>query len=174
MQADPNQLPPYFPLFALTFGVGFFCITSYFTSVFCGWHALARRFRAESEPYGVTKSAGPFFYTVYTRYASHYSFCIRMTAAEDGLYLSVVFPLRIGHPPLRIPWSEVQISRVKHYWRPLVLLTLGVRERIPMRISERMASKLGLQDRLGEGSFNEPNFEALSDSFLEPQRKKMG
>jgi hypothetical protein len=173
VQADLNQLPPYFPLFALIFVVGFFFLTSFLTSVFSGWHALARRFRAESEPYGVTKSAGPFFYTVYTRYASHYSFCIRMTAAEDGFYLSVVFPLRVGHPPLRIPWSEVQISRVKRFWQPLILLTLGARERIPMRISERMAGKLGLLERMGEGTFNEPNFDTLSDSFLESQRKKM-
>ena len=149
MQADPNQLSPYFMLFLLTFVVSFFCLTSFLSSVFCGWHALARRFRAESEPYGVTKSAGPFPYTVYTRWWSHYSFCIRMTAAEDGLYLSVVFLLRVGHPPLRIPWNEVSISRVKRLWQPLILLTLGAQERIPMRISERMAGKLGLLERMG-------------------------
>lgn len=148
MQADPNQLSPYFVPFLLIFVVGFFCLTSFLSSVFCGWHALARRFRTESEPYGATKSAGPFFYTVYTRFWSHYSFIIRMTAAEDGLYLSVLFPLRVGHPPLRIPWNEVQISRVKRFWRPLILLTLGMQERIPMRISEQMAAKLGVLERI--------------------------
>jgi hypothetical protein len=135
-------------LFMFTFVVGFFCLTSFLSSVFCGWHALAKRFRAESEPYGVTKSAGPFPYTVYMRYWSHYSFCIRMTAAEDGLYLSMIVFLRIGHPPLRIPWNEVEISRTKYFWQRFILLSLGTQARIPMRISERMAGKLGLMERI--------------------------
>jgi hypothetical protein len=148
MQADPNQLSFYFTLLMLAFVVSLSFFTSFLSSVFCGWHRLAKRFRAESDPYGVTKSAGPFPYTVYTRWWSHYSFCIRMTAADDGLYLSVIFLLRIGHPTLRIPWNEVQISRVKRLWHPLILLTLGAQERIPMRISERMAKKLGLLERI--------------------------
>jgi hypothetical protein len=166
-------MSPFFPLFVFTFVVGFFSFTSFLSSVFCGWHALSRRFRAESGPYGVTRSAGPFPYTVYTRYLSHYSFCIRMTAAEDGLYLSVVFPLRIGHPPLRIPWNEVKISRVKRFWTPLILLTLGTQERIPMRISERMAGKLGLLDHIGEAPRNEPDFGTLSDNSVDSPRKSM-
>jgi hypothetical protein len=96
----------------------------------------------------VTKSAGPFPYTVYTRYWSHYSFIIRMTAAEDALYLSVLLILRIGHPPLRIPWNEIQLSKTTYFMQPLILLTLGEQERIPMRISERMARKLGIPERI--------------------------
>ncbi len=152
MQADPNPVPFYFPLIVFAFVVAFFCTVCFLSSLLTGWHALARRFRAESEPYGVTKSAGPFPYTVYMRFCSHYGCCIRMTAAEDGLYLSMIFLLRIGHPPLRIPWNEVQISRTKYFWLRLAVLTLGTQERIPMRISERMAGKLGLLERMGEGS----------------------
>lgn len=151
MQADPNQLPPYFPLIVCAFVVGIFCAVCFLSSLLTGWHALAKRFRAESEPYGVTKSAGPFPYTVYTRWLSHYSFIIRMTAAEDGLYLSVIFLLRVGHPPLRVPWNEVQIQRTKWFWQRFILLTLGTQERIPMRISERMAGNLGLLERIDEG-----------------------
>jgi hypothetical protein len=71
-----------------------------------------------------------------------------MRAAEDGLYLSVIFFLRIGHPPLRIPWNEIQFSRTKYFWRRYVVLTLGDEEKIPMRISQRMAAKLGILDRV--------------------------
>jgi hypothetical protein len=152
MQANSNQLPPYFLLIVPTVIVGFFCLISYLSSVLCGWHKLAQRFTAQSPPYGETKTAGPFPYTVYTRFWAHYSSCIRMTAASDALYMSVLFFLRIGHPPLRIPWSEVQISRTKYLWVRFVLLTLGNEERLPMRIPERMASKLGLLDRIANGS----------------------
>jgi hypothetical protein len=148
MQADPTPLPPYFPLIVLTVVVSIFCAVSYLSSLLTGWHRLAERFSAQSEPYGDTRTAGPFPYTVYMRWSSHYSSCIRITTAADGLYLSVLFLLRIGHPPLHIPWNEIHLSRTKYFWLGCVLLTLGNQERIPMRISERMAKKLGILERL--------------------------
>lgn len=151
MQADPNPLPPYFALIVPTVVIGIFCSVSYLSSLLTGWHKLAEGFRAPAEPYGVTKSAGPLFYTVYMRYWAHYSSCIRMTAAGDGLYLSILFFLRIGHPTLCIPWNEVQIRRTKYFWMPYVLLTLGHQEQIPMRISLRMAEKLGILERIPGG-----------------------
>jgi hypothetical protein len=148
MQANANQLPPYFLLIVPTVMVGILCFISFLSGVLSGWQKLSQRFRAQSEPCGETKSAGPFPYTVYTRYWSHYNSMIRMTAAEDALYLSMIFVFRIGHPPLRIPWSEIEFGRTKFLWRSYVVLTLGEQERIPMRISERMASKLGILERV--------------------------
>jgi hypothetical protein len=152
VQADPSQLPPYIVVIMATISLAVFCFVSFLSSVLSGWHTLSKRFRAESEPYGATRSAGPFPYTVYTRYWSHYSFIIRMTAAEDALYLTVLLILRIGHPPLRIPWNEIQLSKTTYFRQPLVLLTLGEQERIPMRISERMAGKLGILERIPASS----------------------
>ena len=152
MQADPNQLPLNIVVIMTIVSLAVFCFVSFLSSVLTGWHTLSKRFRAEAEPNGVTKSAGPFPYTVYTRYWSHYSFIIRMTAAEDALYLSVLFFLRIGHPPLRIPWNEIQLSRTTYFRQPLILLTLGERERIPMRISEHMAGKLGILEHIPASS----------------------
>jgi hypothetical protein len=81
-----------------------------------------------------------------------YSGIIRIAAEEDSLYLSVVFPYRIGHPPLRIPWTEIQFGKTKFLWRRYVVLTLGDQEHIPMRISERMARKLGILERIPDDS----------------------
>ena len=148
MQADPTPLAPYFLLIVPATVVCIFCGVSYLSSLLTGWHSLGARFRAESEPYGDVRAAGPFPYTIYMGFWAHYSGCIRMRAAEDGLYLSVIFFLRIGHPPLRIPWNEIQFSRTKYFWRRYVVLTLGDEEKIPMRISQRMAAKLGILDRV--------------------------
>jgi hypothetical protein len=148
MQANPNDLSPYLPILFLAIGVAFICFICFLISFISGWYTLSERFRKQSEPYGETKSAGPFFYTVYMRFWGHYSGVIRMTAAEDALYLSVLFLFRIGHPPLCIPWKEIQFGRTKFFWRQYVVLTLGEQERIPMRISERMARKLGILDRV--------------------------
>ncbi len=59
----------------------------------------------------------------------------------------MLLPFRIGHPPLRISWNEIRIGKAKFLWRSYVLLTIGNQERIPMRISKRMASNLGVFDR---------------------------
>jgi hypothetical protein len=75
-----------------------------------------------------------------------------MIAAEDALYLSVLFPFRVGHPPLRIPWNEIKLSRTKRFWFRYVVLTLGNQEHIPMRISERMVRNLGILDRIANES----------------------
>src|ERR1700691_3295588 len=103
------------------FVIGFvllWCGICYFVSFLTRWFALARRFRKQTEPYGDVKIAGPFFYTVYMRFWSHYSSVIRLTAASDALYLAVLMFFRIGHPPLRIPWDEIRFSQTKHFLRP--------------------------------------------------------
>jgi hypothetical protein len=112
-----------------------------------GWHSLAKRFTSDSPPYGETKTVGPFFYSIYTRFWSHYSSVIRLTAAEDALYLSVLVLFRPGHPPLRIPWIEITFGKTKLLWKRYIVLRLGNEEQIPMRISERMARNLGIMER---------------------------
>lgn len=124
------------------------CVVGFLISFQSGWFALGRRFRRHSDPYGETKSAGPFFYTVYMRWWSKYSSMIRLTAAGDALYASVLFPLRFGHPPLRIPWDEIQFARTKFFFRSYIALTLGNEEKILMRIPLRMARNLGILERV--------------------------
>ncbi|HEV2215051.1 MAG TPA: hypothetical protein VGR64_07155, partial [Terracidiphilus sp.] len=51
---------------------------------------------------------------------------------------------RPGHPPLRIPWNEIQFSRTQRFFRDYVVLTLGASEQIPLRISTGLAGRLGL------------------------------
>ncbi len=76
-----------------------------------------------------------------------YSSVIRLSATQDALYLSVLFPFRAGHPPLRIPWNEISFAQTTLLWNRYVVLTLGDEEQIPMRISQRMARNLGITDR---------------------------
>ena len=130
------------------FFVTLWCFICFVISAASGWHALSRRFRSQTEPYGQTRTAGPFFYGVKMRFRVGYGNTIRMIAAEDALYLSVLFFFRIGHPPLCIPWKEIKSGNTKVLWLRYVVLTLGDQERIPMRISERMARKLGILERL--------------------------
>jgi hypothetical protein len=147
MNADSGTLPWYF---ALLFPVFFACVWVFaciVVGIISGWHSLAKRFSSNSAPYGETKTVGPFFYSIYTRFWGHYSSVIRLTAADDALYLSVLSLFRAGHPPLRIPWMEITFGTSKLLWKRYIVLTLGNEEQIPMRISERMARNLGILQR---------------------------
>ena len=130
------------------FFVALWCIICLLISFFSGWFTLSRRFKKQSEPLGEIRSAGPFFYSVYMRWWSHYGSGIRLIAADDALYASTLFLLRIGHPPLRTPWDEIRFGRTKFFFRSYIVLTLGNEEKIPMRISLRMARNLGILDRV--------------------------
>ena len=128
--------------------VVFWCIVVALVSWLTGWAILARRFRAQSEPNGDVRTAGPWLLTIYMRFWTHYGGIVKMTAASDALYLRIMFLFRPGHPPLRIPWSEIGFSRTRYLLCPFVALTLGNEEKIPLRISERAARKLGLNERM--------------------------
>ena len=147
MQGGQNYLPHNFLYYFWVLFVAQWPITFYIISFMSGWHRLSIRFSTQEEPCGQTRSTGLFPYSVQMRFLN-YNGCIRMTAAEDALYLSVLFLLRMGHPPLRIPWGEIQFSTTKSFGMMFVVLTLGEKEKIRMRISEHMANKLGILERI--------------------------
>lgn len=130
------------------FFVALWCVIGCLASIMSGWHVLSRRFTKQSNPYGDTRTAGPFSYGIYMRFWAHYGGVVRLAAASDALYASVIFLFRVGHPPLRIPWDEIRFSRTVRFFFPYVVLTLGNQEQIPMRIPQRMARNLGILDRV--------------------------
>ena len=160
----------------LAFFVALWCLVSAIVSVLGGWRALTTRFRAQSEPAGPMQTAGPFLYTVYLRNWTHYNSVVRVTAAQDALYLSVLVLFRFAHPPLRIPWEEITVGSTRFFWRDYVVLTLGREEQVPMRISMRMARNLGLLQLLpdtGDPS-SKPSFDTLSQSLPASKAKEIG
>jgi hypothetical protein len=143
-----DNFPTSWIYFYPIFFVVVWCSTCFVISALSGWYSLSKRFRAQSEPYGDMRSAGPFFYGVQMRFRTNYSSVIRLTAAGDALCLSVLFLFRVGHPSLSIPWNEIKFGRARILWRRYIVLALGNEEQIPMRISERMAHNLGILERI--------------------------
>jgi hypothetical protein len=152
MQTPSNTLPPHFLLLFPVFFIGVWALVGLLLSFLSGWWILATRFSTDEQPSGDAKTAGPFFYVLYLRFWMHYSSVVRVTAANDALYLSVMFLFRIGHPPLRIPWNEIRFSTTTYFLRRYMVLTLGTNEQIPLRISQRMARNLGLTERFSAPS----------------------
>jgi hypothetical protein len=83
-------------------------------SLIGGWYELAHQYRAKSQPVGkkfyvVSGSIGWPYFPV------SYSSCLSAIVAESGFRLSVLFPFRILHPALFIPWSAVETVEEGRY-----------------------------------------------------------
>ena len=148
MHISPNILVPGVSVLFFLAYAALWALGSLYSSYLSGWHLLARRFSTCCEFLGEASRARPFFLDVCMRFWADYSNWIRIAATEKALHLSVTLPLRVGHSPLCIPWNEIEKRKAKFLWRRFLALTLGEHERIPMRISERMASELGILERI--------------------------
>src|SRR5688500_2833043 len=95
-------------LLAPIFFVALWCGVCWVLSLVGGWHRLAGTYRAEKPAMGESYRlqsgrVGPVSYNQ----------CLRVQAAPDGFYLSVLFLFRPGHPTLFIPWNAVHHPEVK-------------------------------------------------------------
>jgi len=76
------------------------------------------------------------------RKGTHYKNCLTVGASSAGLYLSILWPFRISHPDLFIPWTEITISRTKILFWSMVRLQLGRENPIPFTIRPNLAEKI--------------------------------
>jgi len=143
------------------------------SSVAYGWWALTSRFVATSKPSGQTQSSRPFLDMVYWRLASRDPF-VRITAANDALYIAMLPLLRPFHPSLRVPWDEIQMENGGGYLGSgSVLLILGKVEMIPLTLSRGTAQRLGIIERVPNiRQIDEPNFDNLSEGFIESMNER--
>ena len=103
-----------------------------------GWASLAQRYRCDERFSGDRLR----FRSAAMRYWSHYGNCLTMGVNPEGFFLSVSIPFLLGHPPLFIPWNEITVRRTRVLWAKCVEFHLGREPAIPLRISERLATKL--------------------------------
>jgi len=126
-------------IFALYFIV-VWVLVSYVIGLLSGWVSLSRRFRDSGAFYSYQ---WPFQSVRMRTLWGTYSNCANFGADEAGLYMAVFPIFRIGHPPLFIPWAEIQVVSGN---RGLIFkkrkLLLGRNELIPLVVSVSMAEKL--------------------------------
>ena len=99
-------------LFAAIFPVYF--ITLWFlvgttNSFVGGWFSLSRTYRTVV-PFNGAKwnmQSGRM------RWLANYNNVLTLGASQEGLYLACMFLFRFMHPPLLIPWSEINVQREK-------------------------------------------------------------
>jgi hypothetical protein len=101
---DPRQFFVFFVLLWMSVGL--------ILAQLSGWAELARHDRSIN-PFKGSKWR---FRSCKMRLTTHYNGCLTVGASPQGLYLAVLFLFRIGHPPLEIPWQDIQTTAGKTLW----------------------------------------------------------
>jgi hypothetical protein len=95
-----------------------------------GWRRLAQRYRTQL-PFPAYKRR---FQSGYFRLIVGYRSVLTLASDTNGIHLGVVFPFRLGHPRLFIPWSDIQIEPTER-WLFLTRQTLRFGPtQIPLRL----------------------------------------
>lgn len=91
-------------LFYVLQSIALAALVTYGLSHLSGWTALSRRFREG----GASNSYQWPSQSIRLRIA-HYNNAVHFGVDGAGLHMAVFLLFRIGHPPLFIPWSEIQV-----------------------------------------------------------------
>src|SRR6185312_6478184 len=94
------------------------------------WRQLSRHFRTQA-PFPAARWT---FQSGYMRYRVRMGNVLTVGADCHGLYLAVLPLFRLGHPPLLIPWSEIEVSRTRILFRDMVRFELGKELGVPLSI----------------------------------------
>ena len=76
------------------------------------------------------------------RLSSSYSGVLRLCTDEHGVYFSVLFLYRPGHPPFFVPWTEISGRRTTYFIYQMVDLRFDRTPNLPFRLYKRTADKL--------------------------------
>lgn len=131
MDTSPDFPVQYFPFIF----IGLWLFISLFISLLSGWWSLSQNYRFRG------KFIGKKFYmkSLRMRFMSHYNSCVNIGVNSDGLYFSVFPFFRFAHPPLFIPWYDVQnieetkdlfifkFYKIRFKQNPGITMTIGKR-----------------------------------------------
>jgi hypothetical protein len=118
--------------------IGFLGILFFVIGRISGWSTLANFYRFSGEFTGQQWR----FQSAQLRWYMGYNNCLIIGANESGLFLSVFFLLRIGHPTLFIPWGDVSVIMKKGTWGKYAELRFRQTPAIPFRMSGKLSEKI--------------------------------
>ena len=89
-----------------------------------GWRRLAERYPAALRPEATEHRVASA--TSARIGLANYNGVLHVGVSPEGLHLSVMSIFRVGHPPLLIPWNEIEASPPHREWfREVCTLRLG-------------------------------------------------
>jgi hypothetical protein len=103
-----------------------------------GWNRLATRYRADREFHGRLWR----FQSGRMRWGMGYNNCLTVGADGLGLYLSMLVPFRMGHPPLFVRWQDLTVTPVKWLFFRGCKIEFRYDPGLSLSISERLEDRL--------------------------------
>jgi hypothetical protein len=146
-----------------------FCGVSALASFIGGWDCLAEEYRVDLNKTATRIRLG----YAWMRMGTHYNGVIGMDCQPNGLSLSVLWLFRFRHPPLFIPWDQIQYSESKSlFFFTKGTLILDREARIPLSFYNREARELvarytaqRMPQSSENGRTNLPNHVDLNSDF---------
>jgi hypothetical protein len=126
--------PLYFAIFFLVLWILWNVIVSRLT----GWARMAAHYPAVGGFSGKVWR----FQTITTRWGMGYKGSTYVGADSRGLYLSLFFLIRFGHPPLFVPWRDITITGKQVFKQKMLELRFSKTEDLPVRISAKLGGLL--------------------------------
>jgi hypothetical protein len=112
-----------------------FILVAYVLAFVGGWWSLSQRYQTKRLlPHGSFVGSGRM------RFISSYSNVLRLGSDAEGLYLT--FWPRLAHPPLFVPWDQVEIGPPRRMLFNSQTLSLGRDLQIPFTMRERDVQRL--------------------------------
>ena len=107
-----------------------------------GWSLLAKVYPAQDST--ALDGESWKFQTLQMRWGTHYGNCVTVRVNPLGLGLSVLWILRMGHPPLLIPWADITLHKVRRsrFFPPLIEFRFRLEPSIPVRIGNQLSAKI--------------------------------
>jgi hypothetical protein len=103
-----------------------------------GWHKLAQKYPRIDFVSGEKWR----FRSAKLRYSVGYNSCVNFVANREGLGISIFFVFRVGHPPLFIRWTDIEISKETRLFRNLIRFTVGRDFPIPILVHKSLGHKI--------------------------------
>lgn len=128
-----TDMPWTWALLAAALWIGFSLAVS-----LLGWSQAAEAYACE----GTFPDRRFRFQSAGFRRGAGYNRGVTFGVDDDALYLRMALPFRIGHPALRIPWSEITPRAVRAGLARRVDLELAAAPKATLRITPRLAAEL--------------------------------
>jgi hypothetical protein len=109
-----------------------------FLSRMSGWHKLAEKYPRIDFISGEKWR----FRSAKLRYSVGYNSCVNFVANREGLGISIFFIFRVGHPPLFIRWTDIEISKETKLFRNVIRFTVGRDFPIPILVHKSLGHKI--------------------------------
>lgn len=157
MQTFLNQHPVWSAFAFVIYFVALWTGVGFIIGLVSGWHSLAERYKTDR----MFPDHKRRMRSAKMRFSASYNNVLTLASDLEGLYLGVFVVFRVGHPPLFVPWSEIQVDEPKRYFFLMSRMFYLGPNRVPFRIREPLAQFL-LQPR---GGSNAPTPGTISSSF---------